>query len=53
MYTTKRCSQIIKEIYTHSEAEMQLIFSKKTQNLVFVLFKQQFVVFCLGDKKPT
>ncbi|HRW66685.1 MAG TPA: hypothetical protein P5032_13250, partial [Candidatus Competibacter sp.] len=53
MYTTKRCSQIIKEIYTHSEAEMQLIFSKKTQNLVFVLFQQQFVVFCLGDKKPT
>ena len=43
MYTTKRCSQIIEEIYTHSEAEMQLIFSKKTK-FSFVLF-QQIVVF--------
>jgi hypothetical protein len=31
IYTTKGWSQFIEEIYTHSEAEMQLIFSKTTQ----------------------
>jgi hypothetical protein len=35
-YTTRGRSQIIEEFYTHFEAQMQLIFSKKTQNLIFV-----------------
>jgi hypothetical protein len=29
MYTTKGGSQFVEEIYTHYEAQMQLIFSKK------------------------
>jgi hypothetical protein len=37
MYTTKGRSRIIEEIYTHSEAQMQLIFSKKTQNFAVVV----------------
>jgi hypothetical protein len=37
MYTTKGGSQFVEEIYTHSEAQMQLIFSKKTQNFALVV----------------
>jgi hypothetical protein len=36
-FTTKGRSQLIEEIYTHYEAQMQLIFSKKTQIFNFVL----------------
>ena len=34
-YTTKGRSKFVDEIYTHFEAQMQLIFSKKTQNLIY------------------
>ncbi|MCC7220990.1 MAG: hypothetical protein IT490_09725 [Candidatus Contendobacter sp.] len=51
IYATKGRFQLVKEIYTHSEAEMQLIFSKKTQNLVVVVKKATY--FYLRNKKPT
>ncbi|MDS4040891.1 MAG: hypothetical protein RKP20_06920, partial [Candidatus Competibacter sp.] len=51
MYTTKGRSQIIEEIYTHSEAQMQLIFSKKTQNITVVVKKTTLLYYC--NKKPT
>jgi hypothetical protein len=54
MYTTKGFSQLVRKIYTHSEAETQLIFSKKTQSFKFVLILQQLVAFQAYDnKKPT
>jgi len=46
-YTTKGRSKFIEEIYTHFEAQMQLIFSKKTQNLIFVSREQQRVAIRL------
>ncbi|HHW77134.1 MAG TPA: hypothetical protein GX399_08950 [Xanthomonadaceae bacterium] len=45
IYTTKGRLQFVEEIYTHFAAQMQLIFSKKTQNLIFVIFLQQLLLF--------
>jgi hypothetical protein len=50
MYTTKGGSQFVEEIYTHYEAQMQLIFSKKTQKIALVVI--QATKLYLSNKNP-